>query len=77
MATHPQWTAHVAASTKTNTASAQLMGDDVFFDDYDAGLAAAVDNIIENHNRESEKVNRERGRGRRRGRENCSRFDPT
>lgn len=61
MATLPSSTAQLpatttgnAAATKTNTASL-LMEDDAFDLD-DAALAAAVDSIIENHNKESEKV---------------------
>ena len=70
MATHPPSTAPLTAASgdnlnKTNTAS-MLMEDDTFDLD-DAALAAAVDSIIENHNKESEKVRREkeRERGRR------------
>ena len=50
----PATTTGNAAATKTNTASL-LMEDDAFDLD-DAALAAAVDSIIENHNKESEKV---------------------
>ena len=68
MATHQPSTAPVTSASgdinKTNTAS-MLMEDDTFDLD-DAALAAAVDSIIENHNKESEKVRRERARERRR-----------
>ena len=68
MATHLPSTAPPTlgtnAANKTNTASL-LMEDDTFDLD-DAALAAAVDSIIENHNKESEKVKREK-EGERRG----------
>lgn len=63
MATHPPSAPLTSASggeVNKNTAS-MLMEDDTFDVD-EALLAAAVDSIIENHNRESEKVGRERGR---------------
>ena len=57
MATHPTAGAPSASGNKTNAAS--LLMDDDTFDLDDAALALAVDSIIENHNKESEKVKRE------------------
>lgn len=75
MATHLPSTAQLPSSAN-NTNTASLMEDDAFDLD-EAALAAAVDSIIENHNKESEKV-RSRGREgpKRKSKKHGSNFNP-